>query len=111
MTRSGASPENDTPPVRQYLEILRRRRRTFITAFVVVMLEAVEFIAALPPVYRASATVLIEGNLASLAQADSAATVDDRLEAIRQEALTRARLSDLIERYDLYPELRRSAPP
>ena len=91
MPRSVASPESDTPAINQY-----------------VVAAAITFIAALPSLYRASATVLIEGHLA---EAQSGDTVEDRLEAIRQEALTRARLSDLIEQFDLYPALRRNAPP
>jgi polysaccharide chain length determinant protein (PEP-CTERM system associated) len=101
-------PEPDTPPLRVYFDLLRRRRRTLVTAFVVVLVAGAAFIAALPPLYRASATVLIEG---SAAQPPVGGTVDDRLEAIRQEALSRARLSELIDQFDLYPDLRRTAPP
>ena len=110
MSRSDAT-EPDTPPLRQYVEVLRRRRRTLLIMFSAVLVAAIAFVAALPSLYRASATVLIEGHLPPLAEAPSGGTVDDRLEAIKQEALTRARLSDLIEQFDLYPTLRRGAPP
>lgn len=110
MPRSVASSESETPAINQYVEVLRRRRRALMVTFSIVVAAAITFIAALPSLYRASATVLIEGHL-PLAEAQSGATVEDRLEAIRQEALTRARLSDLIEQFDLYPTLRRTAPP
>ena len=92
MSRSDAT-EPDTPPLRQYVEVLRRRRRTLLIMFSAVLVAAIAFVAALPSLYRASATVLIEGHLPPLAEAPSGGTVDDRLEAIKQEALTRARLS------------------
>jgi len=59
--------------------------------------------------YRASATILVEGPTESVTQAPIyPGQVDARLQAIKQEALNRARLTDLIERFDLYPQLRRN---
>src|SRR5687767_1132268 len=112
MPRPAASLDQEMPPLRQYLDMLRRRRTTLINTFIAAMVAAVPFIAALPPLYRASATILIEGNLPEVAQAPAGGgTVEDRLETIKQEALTRARLGELIEQFDLYPALRRSAAP
>src|SRR5436190_21641987 len=67
------------------------------------------FLMGLPKLFRGSATLMVEGQPPETAQNLEPVPVDLRLQAIKQEALSRARLSALIERFNLYPELRSKA--
>src|SRR5881397_2833765 len=92
----------------QTLEVWRRRRQLGILVVLGVFVPALSFVAFLPDIYRSTATVLVERQQAAEIVARSAATeeLDTRLHTINQEILSRARLSDLIARFDLYPALR-----
>src|SRR2546428_492780 len=67
---------------------------------------------SLPDLYRATATVIVERQQVPEAyvKASVTAELETRIERIRQELMSRARLSDLILRFDLYPNLRKKAP-
>jgi polysaccharide chain length determinant protein (PEP-CTERM system associated) len=67
----------------------------------------------LPDVYRATATVLVQTQQVSEAfvQPLITAELETRIETIKQEIMSRARLGDLITRLNLYPELRKKGEP
>ena len=73
---------------------------------------AVSVTLSLPDLYRASATVIVQKQQVSEAFVTSSVTaeLETRLETIRQQVMSRARLTDLICRLDLYPELRATWP-
>ena len=101
-------------PARQtwadYLDIVRRRRRVAILAGLLVVAAAASFALGLPPLYQASATILVENAIRhSAIDQPAVGEVDARLQAIKAEALSRARLTDLITRFNLYPRLRQGA--
>ena len=84
-------------------EVIRRRWWVLLITAGTVCAAAAPFALGLPRLYRASATVLVEG--AEPMANDSAPlpnTVDARLQAIKQEAFSRARLTELIDRFGLY---------
>jgi polysaccharide chain length determinant protein (PEP-CTERM system associated) len=76
--------------------------------FLGTLLPAIVFMAFLPDVYRSSATVLVEQPQPSenFARSQASEDLDTRLHTISQEILSRARLTDLIARFDLYPAMR-----
>lgn len=92
-----------------YLDILRRRRRIALLAGLLVVAGAASFALGLPPLYQASATILVEGAMRHTLDQPATGEIDARLQAIKQEALSRARLTDLITRFNLYPRLRDGA--
>ena len=95
---------------RQARAIWRRRKWLIMLAFIVPFSIVISLVMAMPNLYRAKATVLVEQ--APDAQGPSASgRLESRLEAISEEVLSRARLQDLIARFDLYPTLRRHASP
>src|SRR3989454_2833104 len=65
-------------------------------------------IASLPDIYRASATVLVERQQVPETFVRPAVTdeLEIRLHAISEEVMSRSRLQELIERFDLYPRQR-----
>ena len=90
-----------------YLDILRRRRKVALLAGLLVVAAAASFALGLPALYQSSATILVEGAMRrSVVDQPAAGEIDARLQAIKQEALSRARLTDLITRFNLYPRLR-----
>ena len=62
----------------------------------------------LPPLYRSTATILIEQQEipAELVQTTVTGYADQRIQVISQRVMTTENLTKIIERHDLYPELR-----
>lgn len=91
----------------QALEVWRRRWWLGILVFLGTFVPAISFVAFLPDVYRSTATVLVERQQEpeTLARPTATEELDTRLHTINQEILSRARLNDLIRRFDLYPTL------
>jgi len=67
---------------------------------------------ALPDIYRSTATVLVEGQQISEAFVRPSVTteLETRIQTIHQQMMSRARLTDLIARLNLYPDLRGAVP-
>jgi len=100
-------PDITPSPLVAVLGALRRRWRLSVLCALVVVAVWVPFVQALPDLYRASATILVSGSLSdSINQSSDAAARDLRLQAIKQESLSRAQLTELLDRFDLYPEMR-----
>ena len=90
------------------LEILRRRKLVALVVFATVLASAVTFALYLPNLYRATAVVLVERPVSEqFVRAAVSGELESRLHIIKQEILSRARLTHLITKYNLYPELTR----
>lgn len=66
----------------------------------------------LPPTYRSTATILIEQQEIpqDLVRSTITSFADQRVQVISQRVMTTQNLLQIVERYDLYPELRKSRP-
>nr|WP_242482286.1 lipopolysaccharide biosynthesis protein [Thiocystis violacea] len=77
------------------------------------LLAVLAILAALliPSVYRSSATILIERQEipSDLVRTTVTSYADQRIQVISQRVMTTSNLSKLIEKYDLYPDIRRKA--
>ncbi len=93
---------------REYLAILRRYKSQIIA--VAAILAATSFLVALalPPVYRSSATILVQEQEVppDLVRSTITSYADERIQVISQQVMTRAVLLDLVEKYDLYRKYR-----
>jgi protein tyrosine kinase modulator len=89
-----------------------RRKLLATMVFVGGFAGALTVAASLPSIYRAAATVLVERQevAESLVRPSVTGELDTRLQTISQEILSRARLETLVERFDLYPDMRRRLP-
>src|SRR6185436_14267088 len=77
--------------------------------FAVVLVAAVAVALTLPDLFRSSAVVLVERQLPETVVRPAVnGELESRLHVIRQEILSRARLTELIKRFDLYPDVRRT---
>jgi polysaccharide chain length determinant protein (PEP-CTERM system associated) len=104
---SGSS--DDSLAVR-VLEIVRRRVLLAVSVFLVVLAAAVSFALSLPDLYRSTALVVVERPISeSVVRTPLAGELESRLYVIKQEILSRERLTNLIDRFNLYPDLRTRA--
>ena len=110
-----ASRPTDAPPasgLKPALEVLRRRLWLALAVFLTIGSAGVTLALALPDLYRATATVLVERQNVSedLVRPSVTAALETRIQTIQQDVMSRARLTDLIARLGLYPQLRATAP-
>jgi polysaccharide chain length determinant protein (PEP-CTERM system associated) len=88
--------------------IWRRRKWLGIGVAALPMTVAVSVILFMPQIYEAKATVLVDRQQVPehFVQPTVTSALDTRLRTISQEILSRSRLETLIQRFDLYPDLR-----
>jgi succinoglycan biosynthesis transport protein ExoP len=107
MSHDSLSPATDESVVLRAWEILRRRRLLASVVFLTLVASAAGFAAYLPDLYQASALVLIERQVSeAVAKPAMSGELENRLQVIKQEILSRARLTELIDRFNLYQPLR-----
>jgi succinoglycan biosynthesis transport protein ExoP len=89
-----------------------RRKWLAMAVFFVPLAATAGVVPALPDIYKASAVVLVERQQVPEEFVKSTITngLETRLNTMSQEILSRARLADLIERFDLYPKLGAEVP-
>jgi uncharacterized protein involved in exopolysaccharide biosynthesis len=96
--------ESQTKTFRDYLAVLRRRRTQFVVvaASLFVIVWAVAW--WLPSVFRSTATILIEQQEIpqDLVGSTISSFADQRIQVISQQAMSRASLKQIIEKYGLY---------
>jgi succinoglycan biosynthesis transport protein ExoP len=94
------------------LAVWQRRKWLAIGVFAIACAGAGAAIMSLPPLYAAAATVLVERQQISetLIRPSITTELETRIQMIHKQVTSRARLSDVITRFNLYPELRRHAP-
>src|SRR5262249_41912562 len=104
-------PSTDESFAFRAIDIFRRRRALVTFVFVAVLASAVTFARYLPDLYRSSAVLLVERPVPEVyVRPAVSGELESRLHVIKQEIMSRVRLTDLIERYKLYPDLRKQLP-
>lgn len=96
-----------------YLPIILWQRKWFvIVPLVVLSLAGVAVAMLLPPVYRSTATLLVESQElpSTLVTSPITTIIDQRIAKIREQVLSRGDLIELIEQNNLYEKERRSKP-
>lgn len=95
--------------VREKLLGYWRRRRTFMLVAGVAAVIAIIVVILLPSKYRSQATILIEQQEIpqDLVRSVITSYADQRIQMISQRVMTSENLMSLIERYNLYPEMRK----
>ena len=94
------------------LDAWSRRKWLALLVFAAVSGAAATVAISLPNLYRSSATVLVERQQVSEAfvRPSVTAELETRLQTIREDVMSRSRLSELIGSLELYPEMRQTAP-
>ena len=101
-----------TIDLRETLRSYWRQRGTFLVIAGIFAVLTVAMALLLPPTYTAGATILIEQQEIPQELVRSAVTsfADQRVQVISQRVMTTQNLLALIERYNLYPEIRLTKP-
>src|SRR4051812_21647786 len=94
------------------LDVWQRRKWLAILVFVAVFAGAASLVTSLPNLYRGTVTVLVERQQVSEAfvRPSVTAELETRIQTIHKQVMSRARLSDVIARLGLYPELKERVP-
>jgi succinoglycan biosynthesis transport protein ExoP len=105
------SQENKDSAFSALSRLWKRRRWPAIAVFVLAFAVTTSFVSALPNIYSATATLLVNSQAPSgdASGGQAAQGQDTHLDAVGEEVLSRDRLLSLIDRYDLYPSLRKHA--
>jgi len=100
--------QEGTRGVREYLAILRRYALQIIAVTAMVAAVAIAVANGLPPLYRATATVLVrEQEIApEVVRTTIQSYADERIQVISQQVMTRAVLAKLIDKHGLYERYR-----
>lgn len=97
---------------KDYLALLARRRWHFLIPASVAILLAAVAAFVWPPTFRSAATILIEEPdiPRDFVISTIGAAADQRVQVITQRVMTTQNLIEIINKYDLYPEARRTEP-
>src|SRR3954467_10252961 len=93
-------------------DIWQRRKWIAVAVFSAAFAGVTSLALSLPDIYRATATVMVERQQVSEAfvRPSVTAELETRIQTIHKQVMSRARLSDVITRLGLYPELRGQVP-
>src|SRR5688572_28489148 len=109
VTRPADHREEGSLGVAWALDVAKRRKYVALVMFVIALSPVVTLAVWLPDLYQATATVLVETQQVSEEFVRSSVTSElgARIQRIRQEVMSRARLGSLITELDLYPDARK----
>lgn len=90
--------------------IFRRQKWLFVVIFILTWLTALTVSVLLPAIYRAESTILIEEQQIpqEFVQTTITSYVEERLQVITQQIMSRPRLQEIIDRFGLYPEMQKN---
>jgi uncharacterized protein involved in exopolysaccharide biosynthesis len=91
--------------------LFRRRKKIFIIPLLLIFVTALAVSFALPAVYQSEATILVEGQKISEDYVSTTATsfVEERIQTITRQIMSRANLMQIIDQFDLYRQMRNKA--
>ena len=98
--------------VAKLLAVWRRRKWLAVLSFAAVFATGATITSVLPEIYQSAATVLVVGQQVPVdfVRTTVTGTVDTRLQTISQEILSRTRLEELINKFNLYPSVKTTLP-
>jgi succinoglycan biosynthesis transport protein ExoP len=98
-------PEKD---IRHYLAVLKSRKKYFYIPMVAVFLTAVAVAVLLPSIYESTSTILIEQQQIppDFVRPTVTGYADQRIQSLTQQILSRTKLWEVIQQFNLYPDLR-----
>ena len=93
--------------VHDYVEFLKRRKRHLLIPFLVIFFLGAAVAILLPSIFKSSTTVLIEGQQipTDFVRTTVTSFAEERIQIITQRIMSRARLLEIINRFNLYPSL------
>ena len=101
--------EDDVKTINDYIGILRRRKLALLLPVVIVFIIALVAAVVWPRTYRSTSTILIEEQEIPREFVITTVTgyADERLQSINQRIMSTTRLLEIINRFNLYADLRK----
>jgi len=98
----------ETIDMRTIKGVVRRRIKSFLVLFLLLLGIGSAVAVFLPPTYESKSTILIENQLipAEYVQSTITGYVEQRIQVITQQVMSSSRLQEIINRFDLYRDLR-----
>jgi uncharacterized protein involved in exopolysaccharide biosynthesis len=87
---------------------IKRRRKLFSIAFFIILIGGLIFALILPPIYKSEATIRLEGQQIpeDFVQPTISDFAEERIEKIGQQVMSRSKLLEVINEFDLYKDLK-----
>jgi polysaccharide chain length determinant protein (PEP-CTERM system associated) len=100
--------EPSTMTLYDYIIILKRRKWSLLLPAVIIFSISAVIAVLLPPIYKSTSTILIEEQEipSDFVMATVTSFVEQRLQSIHQRIMSTSRLLEIINRYNLYSDLR-----
>ena len=100
--------EENVKTLNDYASILKRRWLSFLLPTVAIFITALVVAFSLPPKYRSTSTILIEEQDIPRDYVVTTVTgfADERLQAINQRIMSASKLIEIMNRFNLYTDLR-----
>jgi polysaccharide biosynthesis transport protein len=96
--------------LRYYWRILLARKHYFLWPVLIVFLLSVFVTVVLPSTYESRCTILVqEQQIAPEFVKDTITGVDERIQTLTHQILSRTKLWEIIEKFNLYPQMRKNA--
>ena len=98
--------------LQSYLGLLLRRKKLIITCFLLAVVAGLVIYLKTPKVYQSSSLLIYQSRTMSPTKQtlDTQARIRDMVNTVSQQVTSRKSLEDLINQYDLYPDLRKQLP-
>lgn len=105
--------QQTTIDISKYLAILKRRWVLAVSVFLAVLAVGVFYCLFWPPIYQATCLVVVQPQKVpgDIIRTTVTSKIADRLQIITQQVLSRTRLTEIIDRFDLYPDAKGKATP
>lgn len=103
---------SDSIHISEYFDLFRREKWRVIGVAAVILIGAVGVTAFWPPTYRATATIMIEEAdiRPNLVMSTVTTFASERIQAIQQRIITTANLANIINKFNLYADERKTYP-
>jgi len=100
--------EQNVKTVNDFLDIIRRRKNSIIWPALGIFVTAALVAFLIPPTYRSTSTILIEEQEIprEYVMATVSSYAEQRLQSINQRIMSSTRLLEVINHFNLYPDLR-----
>lgn len=91
-----------------YAAIIKRRKYYILVPFLSIVIVAAIVAYVLPPIYKSTTTILIEGQQipSDLVRSTVPTVVEEAIQTITQQIMSRSKLLEIVNRFDLYNDLR-----
>jgi uncharacterized protein involved in exopolysaccharide biosynthesis len=100
--------EQGPKDLRDYTDFLRRRKKQLLLPFVGILFIGAAVALLLPPIYKSTATILIEGQQipTDFVRTTVTSFAEERIQIITQRIMGRTRLLEIVDQFNLYADLR-----